>query len=112
MTPWMPGVLTLIAAGTVACSSIGGPGFFSDRTGQTTGNCDARVMTVETARGNLEIERGESAGAPINQNYFAWYCGELREDNLRRTSCPEETDYVEVSRNYVGQEFLAACYQR
>ena len=104
--------LALLPCTLAGCSTLTGPGLFADGLGQTTGACDAKVLTVETAEGNLRIERGETEAAEINQNVFTWYCGELREDNLGQSRCPEGTDYVEVSRNFTGAGFVARCIEQ
>ncbi|MDX1541630.1 MAG: hypothetical protein R3349_09530 [Geminicoccaceae bacterium] len=100
---------SLLLAG---CTSITGPGLFADDLGQTTGACDAKFLTVESADGNVRVARGETERAELNQNVFSWYCGELREDNLGKSRCPEGTNYIEISRNFVGPEFVARCIEQ
>lgn len=104
--------VAMLPCALAGCTSIAGPGLLADDLGQTTAACDARVLTVETAEGNIRIGRGETEAAEINQNVFSWYCGELREDNLGQSRCPEGTDYIEVSRNFVGPEFVARCIEQ
>lgn len=108
-TSLSPAALLPLALLVAAC---GGPGLLADDLGQTTGACDAGTLTLETADGNVRIGRGETDGGPLNQNVFAWYCGELREDNLGESRCPEGADYVRVSRNFTGPGFVARCIEQ
>lgn len=105
-------LLLLLGVPLTACTSLTGPGLLSSDPGQVTGACDARTLTVESADGNVRIGRGESEGVEINQNVFRWYCGELREDNLGESRCPEGADYVVVSRNFTGPGFVGRCIEQ
>jgi hypothetical protein len=107
-----PRTLPHLALLVLVLAACAGPGLFSDDLGQTTGRCDAKSLTVETADGNVRIGRGETAGGAVNQNLFSWNCGELREDNLGESRCPEGTDYVRVSRNFVGPDVVASCIEQ
>lgn len=91
---------------------MGGAGWFNDPTGTTTGGCDAKTLTVETAGGNITLERGEVDSGPINRSQFTWYCGEVRRQNLGSSTCPDDSNYVEIARNYTGSGFLVTCYER
>jgi hypothetical protein len=83
------------------------------------GECEGPVTLDDRAldnprRADLVIQRGQNATFEIDTDdddvEIEWTCVGSSDTDRDSVECPEETEYVRITRGATGDEFLFECY--